>query len=161
MIATVETKRETQGVIASIGGIKLPLELDRIHLFGRSGKQQLSFRFAFREVPFSCIAERQNGRPTLALIGDFGALPYTAEDPERRRAVQAVLATAQQRSGLRWAVTPQQQIEVKGDIALDLPLTSMALVAGAVTLLLRVRPYLELLLESLSAPAQRGGSVTT
>ena len=160
MTATVETKRETQGVIASIGGIKLPLELDRIHLFGRGAKQQLSFRFAFHEVPFSCIAERQDGRPTLALAGDFGALPYTAEDPERRRAVQAVLAAAQRRSGLRWAVTPQQQIEVKGDIALDLPLTPMALVAGAVTLLLRVRPYLELLLECLSAPAQRGGSVT-
>ena len=161
MTASVETKRETQGVIASIGSLEVPLELDRVRLFGRGGRQQLSFRFAFLEVPFACIAERQDGRPTLALSGDFGALPYTAEDPERRRTVQAVLAAARRRSGLRWAVTPRQQIEVKGDIALDLPLTPLALVVGTVTLLLRAKPYLELLLESLTAPPQRGGSVTT
>lgn len=161
MTATIQSKPETHGIIASLGRFELPLELDRIHLFGRGTKEQLCFRFAFREVPFSCTAERQGGRPTLALTGDFGALPYSAEGPERRRRVQTVIAAAQSCSGLRWTVTPQRQIEVSGDIALDLPLTPTALVAGTVTLLLRVRPYLDLLLEALTAPAQREGSVTT
>jgi len=161
MIATVATGKETQRVIASIGGIRLPLELDRIHLLGCGGKQPLRFRFAFHEVPFSCIAERRDGRSIPALTGDFGVLPYTAEGPERRRAVQTAVAAAQQRSGLRWSVTPQRQIEVKGDIGLGLPLTPMALVAGTVALFLRAGTHLELLREFLTAPAQRGGSVTT
>ena len=161
MTATIQSKPETHGIIASLGRFELPLELDRIHLFGRGNKEQLCFRFAFREVPFSCTAKREDGGPTLALTGDFGSLPYTAEGSERRRTVQTVIAVAQRRSGLRWTVTPQQQIEVSGDIALDLPLTPTALVAGTVALLLRVRPYLDLLLEALTAPAQREGSVTT
>lgn len=104
-------------------------------------------------MPFSCTADRDNGHAALALSGDFGSLPYTAEGAERRRSIQAVLTAARQRSGLSWDVTPQQQIEVKGGITLDLPLTPIALVAGAVTLLLRARPYLDLLLEALTPDA--------
>lgn len=164
MSATVESKPETHGVIAKLGNYELPLELDRLHLFGSTGAGAISFCFAFRDVPFSCTAERQDGRPVLALVGDFGALPYSAESPERRRSVQTVLAAAQRRSGLEWKVTPTQTIAVKGGITLDLPLTPKALVVGTVAVLLRARPYIDLLVEILSlqpAARQPGGSVTT
>jgi len=166
MTATVESKPETHGVVAKLGNRPLPIELDQLHLFDSGGKNALSFRFAYREVPFSCTAERQNGdgNPMLALVGDFGALPYTVENPERRRSVQTVLAAATRRSGLEWSVTRNQTISVKGGIALELPLTPKALVVGTVALLLRALPYLELLVEILEAPKparQPGGSVTT
>jgi hypothetical protein len=110
----------------------------------------VAFRFAYREVPFACTATRENGRPVLTLTGDFGALPYTAAGPARRQAVQTVVAAAQRRSGLDWHVTPEQQIVMKGGISLAKPLTPVAVIVGAVTVLLRARPYLEVLLDTLA-----------
>jgi hypothetical protein len=153
MAASVQTKPDTRGIVATLGRSQLPLELDRLHLLGRDGSTPLAFRFVFQEVPFSCTAERQGDRAMLALTGDFGALPYTAESADRRRSVQSALAEARRDSGLDWEVTPQQEIEVKGDIDLGLPLTPVALVAGAVTLLMRARPSLERLLGALTQPA--------
>jgi hypothetical protein len=149
MPALAESKPKEESIIATLGGFELPLELDRGGLFGRGEPRPVTFRFSFREVPFSCTAERRDGQPVLTLTGDFGALPYTAEGPERRRAVQAVVAEARRRSGLDWQVTPQQQIVVRGGISLTLPLTPVATIVGAVTLLLRARPFLELLLEAM------------
>jgi hypothetical protein len=153
MSATVQNRPETRGVVATLGQSKLPLELDRLHLLGRDGSEPLAFRFVFHEVPFSCRAERRGDRAALALTGDFGALPYTAENAERRRSVQEALTTARGNSGLDWDVTAQQQIEVRGDIDLGLPLTPVALVAGAVTLLMRAQPFLDRLLGALTQTA--------
>jgi len=153
MSTTVQNRPETRGVVATLGQSKLPLELDRLHLLGRDGSEPLAFRFVFHEVPFSCRAERQGSRAVLALTGDFGALPYTAEDAPRRRSVQEALTAARSNSGLDWDVTPQQQIEVRGDVDLGLPLTPVALVAGAVTLLMRAQPFLDRLLGALTQTA--------
>jgi hypothetical protein len=149
MPATAESKPAAQSIVATLGGFKLPLEVDRPHVLGGSGRRSLTFRFGFREVPFVCRVERTDGRPLLRLAGDLGPLPYTAAGPDRRRLMQSVLAAAQRRSGLDWEVTPQQQIVVRGGICLDLPLTPVAMMAGAVTLLLRARPFLDRLLEAL------------
>jgi hypothetical protein len=166
MPAVTESKPKDESVIATLGGFELPLELDRPEMFGRGGPRPVAFRFTYREVPFACTAKRENGHPVLTLTGDFGALPYTAEGPERRQAVQTVVAAAQQRSGLDWHVTPEQQIVMKGGISLSLPLTPVAMIAGAVTVLLRARPYLEVLLDTLAQeaecmPGQPGGKATT
>ncbi len=150
MPAIAERKPKDQSIIAALGGFGLPLELDRSEFFGSGATRPVAFRFTFREVPFSCTTERRDGQPVLTLIGDFGALPYTAEGPERRKAMQTVVAHARRRSGLDWQVTPRQEIIVRGGICLALPLTPVAMVTGAVTLLLRARPFLELLLETMT-----------
>src|SRR5690348_9395271 len=123
MPALAKSSPKEESIIATLGGFKLPIELDRPAIFGLAEHRPLAFRFSFREVPFSCTAMRENGHPLLSLTGDFGALPYTAEGPERRQAVQTVVAAARQRSGLDWQVTPEQQIVMKGGISLALPLT--------------------------------------
>jgi hypothetical protein len=64
--------------------------------------------------------------------------------------VQTIVAAARERSGLDWQVTPDQQIVMKGGISLALPLTPVAMIAGAVTLLLQARPFLDALLEALA-----------
>jgi len=150
----VEIRPAAQGAVATLGCFQLPIELDRVRVFGRDRKRAdgLCFRFGFRDIPFQCVAERQGGLPCLTLTGDLGALPYTAENADRRRSVQTILSAAGQRSGLRWTVSPQQQIEVRGALTLDRPLTGPALVTGAVTLLLRARPYLDLLIDTLCQP---------
>jgi hypothetical protein len=146
-----EIRPATHGVIAMLGCFQLPLELDRIHLFSREREDTLRFRFGFRDVPFTCVAERQNGIPCLTLTGDLGALPYTAESAHQRKSVQMIISAASRHSGLLWTISPRQQIELKGALSIDRPLTPTALVAGTVTLLLRARPYIELLIETLIA----------
>ena len=148
MPAIAATKPKHQSIITALGDAGLPLELDRSELFGGDGSGPVAFRFVLRDVPFSCAVERGGGEPMLTLTGDLGALPYSAEGAGRRRRVQAVVAAARERSGLDWEVTPQQQIVVRGGIALASPLTPVAMILGAVTLLLRALPFLERLLET-------------
>jgi hypothetical protein len=148
MPAVAANKPKDQSLI---GAVELPLELDRSDLLGRDGSDPVVFRFVLHDVPFSCTVDRPEGQPMLTLTGDLGALPYTAEGAERRRAMQAVVAAARERSGLDWQVTPQQQIQVRGGISLPSPLTPVAMILGAVTLLLRVLPFLEQLLQTQEA----------
>ncbi|HLJ20815.1 MAG TPA: hypothetical protein VKU84_11485 [Stellaceae bacterium] len=150
MPAIAQSKPKEESVIATLGGFTLPLELDRPEMFGRGDTRPVAFRFTYREVPFACTATRESGHPVLTLTGDFGALPYTAEGAERRQAVQTVVSAARQGSGLDWHVTPEQQIVMKGEISLTLPLTPVTMIAGAVTVVLRARPYLEVLLDTLA-----------
>ena len=148
MPVITERKPTEESIIATLGGFGLPLELDRREPFGQGTPQPVAFRFMVRDVPFSCTAERLDGKPVLTLTGDFGALPYMAEDPERRRSIRDIVSAARERSGLEWQVTPQQQVVVRGDITIASPLTPVNLTMGAVTLLLRALPFLELLLEA-------------
>ncbi len=137
-----------EGAIASLGRVVLPLEIDR---FGASfglrparASGVLNFRFCFKEVPFTAQTERRQGRPVLRITGDLGLLPYSIENAARRRRMRKVLAAARRASGLRWELTAQHLIRASGEIDLGLPLTPTAVIAGATTLLLRSRPYLEL-----------------
>jgi hypothetical protein len=137
------------GAIASLGRIAPPFEIDR---FGASfglgparASGVLTFHFCFQEIPFSARTERRNDRPVLHLTGDLGVLPFTIENAPRRRRLRKVLAAAQRASGLHWELTPQHVIRAGGEIDLGLPLTPVAVIAGATTLLLHSRPYLELI----------------
>jgi hypothetical protein len=150
MPVVAESKPKAESIIATLGGFELPIELDQPEILGLGSPRPVAFRFTFREVPFSCTTMRENGHLLMTLTGDFGALPYTAEGAQRRQAVQTVVAAARQRSGLDWRVTPQQQIIVTGGLSLAQPLTPVAMITGAVTLLLRARPFLDALLEALA-----------
>lgn len=143
-----------ESALAAIAGAAPPFEIDR---FGASfglgparASGVLTFRFCFREVPFSASTERRGERPVLRLAGDLGYLPYTIENATRRRRLRKVLAAARHASGLRWEITPSNVIRASGEIDLGQPLTPTAVVAGAATLLLRSRPYLELIVQVAS-----------
>jgi hypothetical protein len=136
-------------VLAALGRFVPPFEIDR---FGAAPEGTppvrpsgvLDFRFCFAEVPFHARAERRQGRPMLTLSGDLGTLPFTIENARRRHRLRLVLAAAQRRSGLTWEVTAHHAIRLRGEIELELPLTPVAVLAGAVALLMKIRPYLDL-----------------
>jgi len=137
------------GALASLGRLAPPFEIDR---FGASfglgparASGVLNFRFCFQEVPFTACTERRNDRPVLRLTGDLGHLPYTIENAARRRRLRKVLAATRRASGLHWEITRENLIRASGEIDLGLPLTPTAVIAGATTLLLRSRPYLDLI----------------
>ncbi|HUC63835.1 MAG TPA: hypothetical protein VMA53_00310 [Stellaceae bacterium] len=138
-----------EGAVASLGRFTPPFEIDRFGAsFGLGPARPsgvLKFRFCFNEVPFTAETERRNDQPVLSLTGELGVLPFTIENARRRRRLRKVLAVAQSASGLSWEITRAHEIRATGEIDLGLPLTPMAVIAGAATLLLRSRPYLDLI----------------
>ena len=139
-----------EGALAVIAAAAPPFEIDRFGAsFGLGSARAsgaLTFRFCFREVPFSASTERRADRPVLRLAGDLGYLPYSIENPTRRRRLRKALSAVRHASGLRWEITGRNLIRASGEIDLGRTLTPTALVAGAATLLLRSRPYLELII---------------
>ncbi len=138
------------GVLASLSRLEPPFEIDcSAHAVAGMPPARpsgvVAFRFCFAEVPFEARTERRQGRAVLSLRGDFGHLPFTIENARRRRRLRLALWAARRASGLHWEITDTQAIRASGEIDLRMPLTPTAVVAGAVTLLLRSQPYLELI----------------
>src|SRR5690348_6080636 len=84
-------------ILAALSRLAGPIEIDRVE--GASADLPparpsgvLRFRFCFREVPFEARAERRQLRPILSLTGDLGTLPFSIENPARRRRLRKVLA---------------------------------------------------------------------
>jgi len=147
--STIETRHgsSTQGeVIASLGRAGPPWEIDRgtAPPAGVRAPGPLRFSFGLYDVPFQARAERKAGKPVLTLIGDLGVVPFSIQNPRRRRRLLQVVAAAQRDSSLLWEVTPDHRISLTGEIDLNLPLTPTAVIAAATRLLLRCRPYIEL-----------------
>jgi hypothetical protein len=138
------------GLIASFGRFVPPFEIDRGLAPGDAGARPtgvLSFCFGFQDVPFQGRTERRQGRPWLTLIGDLGSLPFSIENPRRRRRLLKVLHGAQAGTTLNWEVDQDHRMRVVGEIELGLPLTPLAVIAGAATLLVHCRPYIDLVVK--------------
>jgi hypothetical protein len=136
------------GLIASFGRFVPPFEIDGGLTPGAAGARPtgvLTFCFGFQDVPFQARAERRDGRPWLTLIGDLGSLPFSIEHPRRRRRLLKVLHGAQAGTTLQWEVNPDHRMRVIGDIELGMPLTPMAVVAAAATVVVHCRPYIDLI----------------
>ncbi len=135
-------------VLASLGRFNPPFEIDRLGLLGGKAPRPtgvMTFCFGFQDVPFQARTERRDGRPFLTLTGDLGSLPFSIENPRRRRRLLKVLQAAQTGTTMQWEVNQDQRMKVSGDIELGLPLTPTAVIAGAATLLVHCRPYIDLI----------------
>lgn len=138
------------GLIASFGRFVMPFEIDRGLAPGDVGARPtgvLTFCFGFQDVPFQARAERRDGRPWLTLTGDLGSLPFSIENPRRRRRLLKVLNGAQAGTTLHWEVDQDHRMRVVGEIELGMPMTPMAVIAGATTLLVHCRPYIDLIVQ--------------
>lgn len=139
---------DVERALASLGRFAPPFEIDRLGLLGGKPPKPtgvLTFCFGFQDVPFQARAARREGRPFLTLTGDLGSLPFSIENPRRRRRLLKVLQAAQTGTTMQWEVNQDQRMRVTGEIELGLPLTPMAVVAGAATLLVHCRPYVDLI----------------
>ena len=144
-------------ILASFSQFRPPFEIDcTAHAVAGMPPARpsgvLRFRFCFSEVPFEARTERRQGCAVLSLSGDLGYLPFTIENARRRRRLRLALWAARRATGLRWEVTDTHAIRAHGEIDLRMALTPTAVVAGAVTLLLRSQPYLELITEIAGEP---------
>jgi hypothetical protein len=133
-------------------GPSLPTELGRFERAddgsGVAASSSVVLHFTYLDVPFSGRIERQGSETILRLTGAIGPLPFTAQAARRRGRALRTLAAASH-TALDWRVSATQEISVAGAIALAHPVTPVAMVAGAVQLLLRGECYLGLLLDVL------------
>jgi hypothetical protein len=138
-----------ENALAALVAAAAPFEIDRFGAsFGLGPARpsgEITFRFCFRDVPFTARTGRRAEQPMLHITGDLGYLPFTIENPTRRRRLRTALSAARHGSGLRWEIAERNLIRASGEIDLGRPLTPTAVVAGAATLLLRGQPYLELI----------------
>ncbi|MEQ8968109.1 MAG: hypothetical protein RID91_19990 [Azospirillaceae bacterium] len=82
----------------------------------------------------------------LALAAELGIVPFTAEDPDIRARVLAIVAALEARDGgrLRVALGPGQRLLAAGEWQVDAVMTPSALIAEAALTVIPFRPYLRL-----------------
>jgi len=133
-------------------GPSLPAGLGRFKKADDGGamtaSSSIALRFTYLDVPFSGRLERRGDETVLCLTGAVGPLPFTAQAALRRRRALRTIAAAC-RTTLDWRVSATQEISVNGVVSLAQPVTPMAIVAGAVELLVKGERYLSLLLDVL------------
>lgn len=117
------------------------------------GARPFTFRFLWRDVPFSGALARHGAGARLTISGELGPLPFTAEAAQRRQRALRTITAACHWTELDWRLTPSQDIAVSGALDLPRPVSPAAMIAGAVGVLARGDAYLALLLDVLGDAA--------
>lgn len=115
---------------------------------------KLEFGFEYRRIPFVVQAVANNQGTDMSLRASLGNLPFTAEDPERRATAIAILEIASSDLGGRIRLTREQRLVLDEQIRLDEPLTPSVLLTRTATVVLRAKPYLELLALVIDPPVK-------
>lgn len=76
-------------------------------------------QFVCEGVPFQLHYTPENGKVRLEVWAELGALPYTAESPQRRRMLVTILNAAQSLKQARFGVSAECQMIVAGAATLD------------------------------------------
>lgn len=121
----------------------------------------LDFQFAYMGYQFAVRAESDETQTAMRVHAMLGHLPYTAEAPDLRANVSAILNAASNTLGGRITLMQDQRIMLKEDFLFDGVLTPQTLFSKTVTFLLRAKPYLELLsmMTDASDVRQRGAAL--
>jgi len=123
-------------------------------LVNREEDQPLTFAFTYCGFDFSVAAQpTSDGMTSMAIFADLGVLPFTAEGLASRRASIKILQGAAGRMGGTIKIGRNQKIKFAETITLSVPLTPVVLISHMVRILLSARPYLDLFLSEVKAPA--------
>ncbi len=133
----------------------LPPGVDHMHIEadGRvrlgSGGELIEFGFSFMDVPFTASTRQVQTGPIIQISGEIAPLPYTAEGIVVRRSVVAIIAASQELAYSRLAISKQKTILCVGKAPFTIPATPAELIAAATSVILEVKPFLQILAEIL------------
>ncbi len=117
----------------------------------------IQFDFVFADIRFACRCEDGpsdgDGEAQLKVVGDAGALPFTAESPGGRAALAAIIAAGNDHLGPVFKVTQGRKL-VGTECDLRRPVTATGLMSTVVAFVLPTRPYLDLIAEVVRPPMQ-------
>lgn len=110
-------------------------------------KPPLAFRFSWRGLRFEAHGQARGSHMVLELGAELATVPFSAEDPLARARLYQLMARFGDGKDCPLTLTRHSAIRYQGTVAIDLPLTATAVMADTVALLLRARPYVELVEE--------------
>ena len=104
------------------------------------------FSFVWMDIHFEGVVQVDDdhvGRPRLRLTGDFGPVPFTAEDAGRRARLIA-LGKLELVDQAQFQVTNRSAIKFIHEKELDAPVTEMVVLGKTAALLAQAKPFLEI-----------------
>lgn len=105
----------------------------------------LSFRFAWESVNYSAQISELKGAHRLLLLADMGALPFSAEQPEFRKRLLALLAWDCNKERFKFVFDPKKhKIYLMMDDMMNREITGTDILSKIIATLIKARPFLEL-----------------
>jgi hypothetical protein len=112
----------------------------------------IAFGFTYAGIAFEARADRAEA-PRLAIRGQVGTLPFSAEGVQRRTDLKSIISASQELATCRLTLDQRQEIWLDADIEVETPMTPTALLAAAAALIARCKPWLDMLRFYLISPS--------
>lgn len=150
-MATASSAEKTKALVDAAGNPATAMPLGAMGLDGdgqlvrKNDDGRIDFTFNYMGYQFAVRADVAPGRTRMRIHAVLGHLPYTAEAPDLRGNMRAVIHEAGRALGGRISITPEQRILFFDEFNFDETLTPKSLLTKTVEFLLSAKPYLELL----------------
>jgi hypothetical protein len=107
----------------------------------------LEFNFRWNGLPIQASVAEENGQGTMEITVDMGAVPYSAEDRERRSYLRELATCQFPIDDCRYSFTEGKKLRFTGRTEIDTPLNGADLTTAVVRFILRAQSYLLLAFE--------------
>lgn len=119
--------------------------------------EPIQFDFTYRDIRVACRCEDSAGETaTLKLVGNAGVMPFTAESPLARAAIQQIVLAANDALGRPLFRLAHGHILLGSEAPLPRPVSATKLVSAIVAFLIPARPYLDIIAEVVRPPLAPG-----
>lgn len=135
--------------ILNLGGIPLPLDIDALETLPVAAGGMIKFDFVHRDIRFAARYDQADGM--LALTGDCGPLPYTAESPHARAGLGYIVVEANDVLGRTFQFS-QSRILLTASTPVMAPVTATHVMAAIAAILVPALPYLDLIAVYIRPP---------
>lgn len=142
----------------------LPSDVDHLRIdeggklrIGRSGGL-VEFQFKFMDVTFNANTRQIQSGPIVQISGEVAPLPYSAEGVTVRRSTMAIIAASQNLDHTRLAISKHKTILCVGKAPIEESWAPVDLIAAAASVIIEIKPYLQMLAEILPAWPSRARS---
>ncbi|WP_374651972.1 hypothetical protein [Dongia sp.] len=145
----------TNSILPMLANSMLPPGVDHMHIstdgtvrLGHGG-ELIEFGFSYMDVPFTATSRQIQSGPIIQISGEIAPLPYSAEGLTVRRSAMAIIEASQELAHARLAISKQKTILCVGKAPFTIPATPVDLIAAVTSVILEVRPFLQILAEIL------------
>ncbi len=141
----------------------LPIELKTITVEenGRPVRRpaaELHFTFAVDGIGFTARCMSQGGHAHVEISGLVGTRPYSAENPQGRLDLSAIVESSHSLRYGRFLVDERQQVQFVGACKADLPLTGTTILTAVTQILTEVQPWIGLVRAAEAGVASEPGT---
>ena len=140
-----------------LGDYKMPIDIhhlgveDNGHEAG-TARKQFRFSYQWRHLKFQVAYHEAEGAK-LDLTADLGPFPFSAESPQARVDLEAILNEANSALGLVFQLR-QGHIHLIRQLPVQLPVTAVGLVTTLTSFLVRLPPYLDCISMVMASPLE-------